>query len=772
MPGKFSWLILFLFIVQNISAQKMGFKSTTRAVVVGISDYQDESIPDLKYAHNDAKAFVDYLKSDAGGRLKDEQIVSLINEKATIAQIYAALDWLIDESKNGDQVIIYLSGHGDVETKTIRQRGYYLAYDSPANNYRIGAVRLEDLNDVIATISQSNNSKVIMISDACRSGKLAGNGVDGTQVTASAFSTQYAKELRILSCQPNEFSLEGKQWGGGRGVFSYHLIDGLVGLADGNKDEMVNLREVERYLEDVVAKEVMPQHQNPMVVGNKLELISFVDQQALATLQQKKEQENIQFGMVGTRELESENLTKADSAVAELYAQFNLALEEKYFLPRDTNAQTIAGQSASELYDQLIQEPSLSSVHNLMKRNFAAALQDVAQQSLNAYLRADIKELYKRWLTYGKSYAANPDYLSKAADLLGPDHYIYEQLLVKKYYFEGVIKRLEAQKTKQNDLLNLAFNKVDTALNYDDQAAYVHNELGLIAVARKQTDDAIQHYISAMLLAPTWVLPVSNMFTVYKMKRRDSIAVEWANRAIDLDSTYSQPYYNLGYIYDKKGNSEEAKKMYLKTIYYNEFHAKAHSNLGLLYFEEDSLLLANTHFKKSVSINPDSYIAQYNTGESYLFLDNIDSAKVHFEKAYELNPDDIDIVNLRGVVFLENGEFELAETWLLQAYNMDTSYVYPRLDLVDLYLITDDLEKANAAIAKLQDSHPNNETLYFYQARLSLKNGNIDQALAQLEVAFEKGFSEKRMLEDESDFDAIRNNQAFLDLVEEYLGGE
>jgi hypothetical protein len=40
---------------------------STRAVVVGISDYQSSDIPDLKYAHRDAEAFAAWLKSPAGG---------------------------------------------------------------------------------------------------------------------------------------------------------------------------------------------------------------------------------------------------------------------------------------------------------------------------------------------------------------------------------------------------------------------------------------------------------------------------------------------------------------------------------------------------------------------------------------------------------------------------------------------------------------------------------------------------------------------------------
>ena len=40
---------------------QFGKKGTTRALVVGISEYQDEGIPDLRFAHRDAQAFADYL---------------------------------------------------------------------------------------------------------------------------------------------------------------------------------------------------------------------------------------------------------------------------------------------------------------------------------------------------------------------------------------------------------------------------------------------------------------------------------------------------------------------------------------------------------------------------------------------------------------------------------------------------------------------------------------------------------------------------------------
>src|SRR5690606_2384695 len=103
-----------------------------------------------------------------------------------------------------------------------------------------------------STISVQNKAKVIMVADACRSGKLSGSSVGGAQITGSNLAKQYANEIKILSCQPDEYSLEGEQWGGGRGAFSYHLLDGLYGMADGNGDQKVNLLEISRYLEDHV----------------------------------------------------------------------------------------------------------------------------------------------------------------------------------------------------------------------------------------------------------------------------------------------------------------------------------------------------------------------------------------------------------------------------------------------------------------------------------------------------------------------------------------
>ena len=79
------------------------------AVIVGISKYEANGITQLEFADRDAKVFADYLKSNAGGSVPEENIRLLTNENATFAAIYDALDWLLDVCKKDDLVYFYFS---------------------------------------------------------------------------------------------------------------------------------------------------------------------------------------------------------------------------------------------------------------------------------------------------------------------------------------------------------------------------------------------------------------------------------------------------------------------------------------------------------------------------------------------------------------------------------------------------------------------------------------------------------------------------------------
>jgi uncharacterized caspase-like protein len=64
----------------------------------------------------------------------------------------------------------------------------------------------------------------------------------------------------------NQYSQEGQEWGGGHGVFTYFLLEGLKGGADFNKDGRVNLGELNLYLSERVRR-ATKNAQSPIVSG-------------------------------------------------------------------------------------------------------------------------------------------------------------------------------------------------------------------------------------------------------------------------------------------------------------------------------------------------------------------------------------------------------------------------------------------------------------------------------------------------------------------------
>jgi tetratricopeptide (TPR) repeat protein len=89
-------IALSLFAQQKgatpISSQTGGGREgATYAVVIGISDYQDDRIPDLHFADRDAEAFANFLRYPAGGSLDGDHLKVLLNEEASMAQFANAL---------------------------------------------------------------------------------------------------------------------------------------------------------------------------------------------------------------------------------------------------------------------------------------------------------------------------------------------------------------------------------------------------------------------------------------------------------------------------------------------------------------------------------------------------------------------------------------------------------------------------------------------------------------------------------------------------------
>lgn len=609
-------------------------KGQTRAVVIGVAKYQNPNITALQFTDADAKAFAKYLRSPAGGAIAEENIKLLTNEQATQGQMAMALTWLMQESQEGDQAIIYFSGHGDVETTTMMNFGYLLTYDAPASTYMAGgAFPINYLEAIVQTLTAQKNVAVLLITDACHAGKLAGSAVNGTQATAQALTAQFANAAKILSCQPNELSQESTIWGGGHSVFTYYLIDGLIGLADNNHDNKVSMLEIRRYLEDNVPPAVAPKSQIPLISGNMALHLSTVDPKSLAALiASRKNPTEVATADVALKAGGKETVKPADTLTM---ARFRQALKDKHLLyPKEG--------SAYALYQLIKSKSDIADAQNQMRNDLVAGLQDEAQQAINAYLAGNPQELKRRW-SYDTTYLHYPEYLAKAAEIVGPQHFLYTDLKAKQLYFEGLNMRLAAEQDKNNVAgFDNAIQRQELVLSLAPNAAYAYNELGLLSRRKKAYEKSLEYFNKAIELTPTWAMAQTNLCAIYNDLDQYDNAILHCNLALAADSSFALAWHNRGVVFDAKGDFPQAINCFNKALSFDPDYPTTYYMLGNAYYLSGNKEKAEENWNRCIQLDPKgrfSSTSWNNLAEIAAENNDFKAALERFDQAIAVKPD-------------------------------------------------------------------------------------------------------------------------------------
>jgi uncharacterized caspase-like protein len=259
---------------QKQATDKTGTMGQRWAVVVGISHYKHGGgdLANLRYADRDAEAFYEFLTSPRGANFPRSNIRFLINEKATLANLKDALYVFLQNAIEEDLVIIYFAGHGAPEPAD-DQNLYLLAYDTDPNRLASTAFPMWDMDTALSRYIRAE--RVVLIADACHSAGINSGfatraiAVEGNPV--NRYLMQLAKSARgraiFTASEAGEQSQESKKWGGGHGVFTYFLLEGLKGKADTNGDGIVSLGEAMDYTDEQVRRATRNK-QHPDTSGN------------------------------------------------------------------------------------------------------------------------------------------------------------------------------------------------------------------------------------------------------------------------------------------------------------------------------------------------------------------------------------------------------------------------------------------------------------------------------------------------------------------------
>ncbi|BCB96057.1 hypothetical protein JZK55_09790 [Dissulfurispira thermophila] len=133
------------------------------ALVIGISKYREETIPQVKYASRDAEVFAKYLENIGG--IPRGNIKVLTDTSVTKSDLEAYIeDWLARRATKDSTVFVYYAGHGapDMENKE--------AYIVPYEGHPDFPSKLYPLKKMYESLNKLPAKEVIVMIDSCFSG--------------------------------------------------------------------------------------------------------------------------------------------------------------------------------------------------------------------------------------------------------------------------------------------------------------------------------------------------------------------------------------------------------------------------------------------------------------------------------------------------------------------------------------------------------------------------------------------------------------------------
>jgi uncharacterized caspase-like protein len=169
-------------------------------------------------------------------------------------------------------VIIFFAGHGATEKDAMSPDGdglkkYLLPYNADPKDLYATALPMGEISRIFTRI---RSERLVFIADSCYSGTSGGLTIGIADMRANiseAFLERIAGgkgRVIITASGANEVSVEKDDLQ--HGVFTYYLVEGLKGKADADKDGLITIDEIYRFISKHVPRPT-GQEQHPIKKG-------------------------------------------------------------------------------------------------------------------------------------------------------------------------------------------------------------------------------------------------------------------------------------------------------------------------------------------------------------------------------------------------------------------------------------------------------------------------------------------------------------------------
>jgi len=213
---------------------------------------------DLKYAGRDAREFCALLQTPEGGNFRADRTRLLVDDAATTRALTRALRGFLMAALPEDLVLLYFACHGGPDPRRPSGPLYLYTYDTDPADVDGTGLPMDDIDRSLRQVVRAERAVIVV--DTCHSGRVgsglrAAGRAEATNRYLEALAKARSGVAVLTSAEASEASEEDARWGGGHGVFTHYLLEGMRGAADGycgTRDGIVSLGELFEYVRDQV----------------------------------------------------------------------------------------------------------------------------------------------------------------------------------------------------------------------------------------------------------------------------------------------------------------------------------------------------------------------------------------------------------------------------------------------------------------------------------------------------------------------------------------
>ncbi|MFN8670951.1 MAG: tetratricopeptide repeat protein [Candidatus Sericytochromatia bacterium] len=319
------------------------------------------------------------------------------------------------------------------------------------------------------------------------------------------------------------------------------------------------------------------------------------------------------------------------------------------------------------------------------------------------------------------------------------------------------VKNKESNK-KITDLFEKAVknNPFDTSLRVDLGDSYYYE---------KKTDLAIEQYKESIRLNKYNSEAYSKLLsTVYEKNDTENL-IKYSEQALkDLPDFYMANVW-LGVAYGKLKKQEEALKYFEKAVQQAPNNTLVRNSLGSAYKDAKKYGLALEQFSKSLKIAPDNTQTIIYMGDTHAQNGNIKKAEETYELALKKDPYNEYILLAVGNFYSDNKNYTKAQELLQKAILINPNLFDARNNLGNVYLKNNKYDEAIDIFENIIKINPEYGTAYYNLACIYSLKKEVKIALEYLEKAVSLDSKLKEIALNDTDFDFIKDNNKFKELI-------